>query len=109
MKKKLDDEGQEIEGLNIPMSVGSGRPCTDKAGELCTVYDIIVSPLVLAQTKEDATGKYRDFVCQLAIQSTEGKHKTPLDYRYKLPKGLKYIGEIQSQMIQDRYSCNLRI
>lgn len=103
MKKRLDESGQEVEGLNIPMSVGPGRPCTDKAGEMCVVFDIIVSPSVLSQAKEDATGKYRDFVCQLAIQSAENKHKMPLDYRYKLPKGLKYIGQVQSQMIQDRW------
>jgi hypothetical protein len=49
MKKKLNDEGEEVEGLNIPMSVGPGRPCADKAGVESIVYDVIVSPVVLAQ------------------------------------------------------------
>jgi PIH1 N-terminal domain len=79
------------------------RLCSDKAGALSTVYDIIVSPTVVKEAGTDKTGKYKDFVCQLSIQSIEGKVKSSLDYRYKLPKGAMYIGEMQSQMIQDRY------
>jgi len=102
LQKKLDDKGEEIEGLNIPTSVGTRRNSTDKSGNVCTVYDIIVNPAVIARAKEDTTGKYRDFLCQLAIQSVAGKHKEDLDTRYKLPKGLSYQGDIESQMIQDR-------
>ena len=30
MKKKLDDNGVEQEGMNIPLSLGEKRECTDK-------------------------------------------------------------------------------
>jgi hypothetical protein len=104
LKKKLDDSGQEIEGINIPMSVGPLRKHNDKSGKACNVYDIIVNPKVIDDVNEDKVGTYRDFVCQLAIQSLEQKYKITLDHRYKLPK-LKYFGDINnipSQNIQDR-------
>lgn len=38
---------RQVEGLNIPMSVGP--PCVDRdnAGEECIVYDVIINPKVL--------------------------------------------------------------
>ena len=103
MKKKLNDVGEEVEVLNIPMSVGPPHPCKDKSGIICTAYDVIVSPKVLGSSKDDSTGQYKDFVCKLGIQSVQQKLDESLDQRYKLPKGLIYMGdEIQSQMIQDR-------
>ena len=120
VKKKLDDKGEEIEGINIPMSVGANRKGNlfqyitqhaniimfvdkDKAGVECYVYDIIVNSAVLAECKEDKTGKHRDFICQLAIQSLEQKYNEDLDRRYTLPK-LKYMGTITSQHVRDRKS-----
>mmetsp|Transcript_24890 Transcript_24890/g.41478 ORF Transcript_24890/g.41478 Transcript_24890/m.41478 type:complete len:714 (-) Transcript_24890:90-2231(-) len=102
MKKKLNENGEEIEGMNIPMSVGAPRSDQDKKGEACIVYDIIVNPVVVKEATADKTGKYRDFICQLGMQYLEQKYKEDLDKRYKLPK-LKYMGpEIVSQYIQDR-------
>ena len=86
------------------MSVGPKRSNNDKVGKLCIVYDIIVNPKVINDVNEDKIGTYRDFVCQLALQSLEQKYKITLDHRYKLPK-LKYFGnvnDIPSQNIQDR-------
>jgi len=102
LKKKLDEQGKEIEGMNIPMSVGPIKHSTDKREKLCVVYDVIVNPKVTLEAKEDMTGSYRDFVCQLALQALEQKYNMNLDRKYKLPK-LKYQGkEVTSQYIQDR-------
>lgn len=101
MKKRLDENGEEIEGLNIPMSVGPRKDDTDKAGVPCMVFDIMVNPTVVRDAVEDNVGKNKDFLCQLAIQSLEQKYKLSLDRRYKLPK-LKVHGELQEQYIQDR-------
>lgn len=102
-KKKLDDTGNEVEGMNIPMSVGPLRNGKDKSDKDCIIIDIIMNPKVLEDVREDSVGTYRDFVCQLALQYLEQKYKKPLDRRYKLPK-LKYLGEVEKQYIQDRKS-----
>jgi len=106
LKKRLNDEGEPVEGMNIPMSVGAGRSGIDKKGEACKIFDIIVNPKVVEEANSDKTGKYRDFVCQLGIQCLENKYREELDKRYKLPK-LKYMythvgAEIESQYVQDR-------
>ena len=101
LKKKLDENGEEIEGMNIPMSVGPQRNGKDKSGKDCYIYDVIVNPEVVEEAIQDSTGKYRDFICQLAIQSIEQKYKKNFDKRYKLPK-LKYMGDVEAQYIQDR-------
>lgn len=104
MAKKLDAEGQEVEGLNVPMSVGTGRADADKKGQSCTVYDIVVHHSVLNDCTKDPTGKYREFICQLGIQSIEQKYSIQLDKRYKIPK-LAYMGaEIPAQYIKDKKS-----
>jgi hypothetical protein len=100
-KKKLNDEGEEIEGLNIPMSVGPARVDTDKKGVTCIVHDVIVNPLVIHEAEGDRTGKYRDFVCHLGISCLQQKFGYDLDDKYKLPK-TKYKGVVESQRIQDR-------
>lgn len=87
--------------MNIPMSVGPKRMSNDKTDTPCAVYDVIVNPKVVLDATTDKSGKQKDFLCQLAIQSLEQKYKLELDYRYKLPK-LKVFGELQQQYIQDR-------
>jgi hypothetical protein len=102
LKKKLDASGEEVEGMNIPLSVGPRRFDKDKSNVKCHVYDVIVNPTVITDVVEDITGKKRDFLCQLALQGLEQKYKEQLDKRYKLPK-LRYLGEkIATQLIQDR-------
>ena len=108
VKKRLDENGEEVEGMNIPMSVGAGRTGSDKSGSACLVYDIIVNQKVLDEAADDKSGKYRDFVCQLGMQCLEQKYSLQLDRRYKLPK-LKYQypnkdGEVDKQYIKDRKS-----
>lgn len=107
MKKKLDDNGEEVEGMNIPLSVGPMRKGVDKSDVPCCIYDIIVNPKVLEDIKTDETGRHKDFICQLALQSLRQKYNENLDTRYKLPKGLRYTHglaeeEVAIQYIQDR-------
>lgn len=57
--------------------------------------------VVLKDAKEDTTGRYRDFLCQLCLQSVEQKYSIELDKRYKLPK-LSYMGaQVERQFIRD--------
>lgn len=102
MKKKLNEKGEEVEGYNLPMSVGPERTCPDNKGIESIVVDMIVNPEVMVEIREDVTGKQRDFICQLAMQCVENKYKMELDKRYKLPNNLEYIGEVASQYVKDR-------
>ena len=74
VKKRLDAEGKEIEGMNVPVSVGPFRQCRDKAGKQALAIDCIVNPSVL---KKDASitafGGHRDFLCQFVMQCIEQK------------------------------------
>jgi hypothetical protein len=104
MKKRLDESGEEVEGMNIPMSVGSLHMEKDKKNVESDVYDIVVHPSVVQDIANDNTGKFREFLCQLGIQCLENKYKLQLDKRYKLPK-LVYMGDAENvpkQYIQDR-------
>lgn len=51
IKKQLDNEGKEVEGYNIPLSVGSEHKEKDKKGEFCSTYDIIFNPEVIEKSK----------------------------------------------------------
>ncbi len=98
-KTQLMEDGTEQEGINIPMSVGPPKTDKDKSGNPCLVFDMIVNPEVVTDSKEDKTGGFRHFLCEIAIQRIENKYKTELDRRYKLPK-MKYKGKPTSQRIR---------
>ena len=95
--KKLDKNGNEVEGINVPLSVGPVRVCCDKAGKPSEVVDCIVSPEVIEKTSSDGSGSYRDFICKFLIQCVERKFKNlaHLDKKYKLPH-LAYHGYTHS-------------
>lgn len=107
LKKKLDDEGKEVEGWNIPLGVGPPRACTDHKGAPALVYDCVVNPKVVEDAEADETGADKDFLVQLAVQYVESKYKCALDRRYKLPK-LNYKSssssdpkEVATQRVRD--------
>ena len=90
--------------MNVPLSVGPECHDKDHAGIVCLVYDIIVNPKVIQDSAVDETGRYRDFLCHLSIQSVEQKYPKNglLDKQYKLPK-LTYMGAVvRSQHIRDK-------
>ena len=111
-KKKLDENGKEVEGLNLPLAMGSIRKCRDKNGSLCIAVDAIVHPSVKDDLDEDETGSKRDFVCQVLLQCFDQKHKefAPLDRKYKLPR-LKYFGyiDVSSGQIVRKLSENAEV
>lgn len=98
-KKKLDNEGNEVEGLNLPLSVGPIRTSLDRAGNVCLVVDAVVHPSVKADIIDDRSGSHRDFICLLLIQCVEQKYSEkngPLDRKYKLPC-LNYFGYVDKE------------
>ena len=44
-------EGEEVEGLNVPLSVGPPRACDDAKGVKAIVYDCVVHPSVIDEAK----------------------------------------------------------
>ena len=97
-KTKLDENGREVSGMNIPISVGPVRQCTDKKGKIAIAIDCIVHPEVIQRIHSDKTGYNRDFVCQLVIEYVQSKYNSigKLEQRYKLPK-IKYHAYINSE------------
>lgn len=73
VKTKLDADGKEQQGTNIPLSLGPPRPGKDRAGKPCVLYDVIVHPTVVQDTKDDPTGTFRHFLCELVLNYVENK------------------------------------
>ena len=88
-QKKLDDEGKEVEGVNIPLSIGAPRLQTDKSGGRCVAVDCIINPTVLAEAIKDTTGAER--ICLPAASITPSRSTNVAEQQYKLPK-LRYKG-----------------
>ena len=95
---RLDDKGEAVKGLSVPVAVSSCRR-GGKGGSRSLTFDCVVNQAVVDQINSDGTGGYRDFVCQLVMQYVEQKSGKPveegglgegsqlsLDRRYKLPK-----------------------
>ncbi len=97
-KKKLDDNGNSVEGLNVPLSMSPIRICKDKANTPCLVVDAIVHPSVKGDMEKDQTGAHRDMLCMIIIQCFDQKYPecAPLDPKYKLPR-LSYFGYVDSK------------
>ncbi|KAJ8613913.1 hypothetical protein CTAYLR_009580 [Chrysophaeum taylorii] len=91
--KQLDDGGEEVEGVSVPVSIGPERLDTDNKGDACVVVDCVVNPSILVPDQ-------RDFLCQLAISYVEKKYDLVLDRKFKLPR-LAYKGGPCEQWIRD--------
>ena len=97
-KTRLDDEGKEVSGMNIPISVGPVRPCKDKKGQSSVAVDCIVNPKVIDDIKLDSGGSFRDFVCQMMLSYVESKYSNKfasVSRQYGLPK-MKYHAYVHS-------------
>ncbi|KAF0717907.1 Aste57867_2022 [Aphanomyces stellatus] len=90
-KKKLDENGDEQEGIHVPLSLGPPHEVVDHAEKTCLAIDIAVNPGVLDDCNNDMT--FRNFVCELAIEYIQEKYKFRCDPQYKLPK-LTYRGSL---------------
>lgn len=95
-KAKLDVNGNEIFGLNVPVAVGETRVCSDRRNRSSLAVDCIVSPDVVAKIERDMSGSFRDFICQLVIQYVETKCSISLCKKYRLPN-LKYEAYVDNR------------
>jgi hypothetical protein len=95
IKHKLDDDGKEVEGWNVPLSMGPIRKCLDKANNTCSVVDAVIHPSVQDDIHLDTSASHRNFICQILMQCFDQKYKelSPLDRKYSLPN-TKYIGYV---------------
>ncbi len=100
LKKRLDKEGNEIEGISMPLSIGPPREVVDKSGKPCIAYDAVCSPIVLEEANTDKTGAQRDELCQLILNRIEVKYAEALNPQYKLPRA-SYIGTVVPQRVRD--------
>ncbi|CAI5703896.1 unnamed protein product [Peronospora effusa] len=90
---KLNDEGNEQEGIQVPLSLSAPREVKDKMGASSLAFDVAVNTKVVENCHADKTGAFRNFVCELAIKHIDQKYKIKLNDRYKLPR-LTYLGEL---------------
>ncbi len=100
LKKRLDEEGNEMEGVSMPLSIGPPREVVDKSGKPCTAYDTVCNPIVLEEANTDKTGAQRNDLCQLILNRIEVKYAEALNPQYKLPRA-SYIGTVVPQRVRD--------
>eukprot|EP00986_Skeletonema_menzelii_P005529 scaffold2043_cov149-Skeletonema_menzelii.AAC.15 len=99
-RKTLDENGEEIEGWRLPMSMGDLRPFYDKRGNACIAADSIVNPKIVQEMRADPS--HFHFVCDLIIQCAERKFQHTrfagkgLERSFKLPK-MKYAAYVDEK------------
>ncbi|DBB11318.1 TPA: hypothetical protein ACH3X3_006746 [Trebouxia sp. C0006] len=81
---------QNVEALNLPLSLGETKHENDKQGEPCTVYDVVFNDEALKQAK--AFRQFKVFIISLSMGWIQQQKKTTLDPKYKLPK-MPYKGD----------------
>jgi hypothetical protein len=96
----LNDEKEEVEGLNIPISIDKCIE-TEIRSKPCLIFDIVVHPIIIDDCESDLSGKYRDFICKLAIEGVKKKFNYILNLKYKVLND-KYVGNLRSQRIRDK-------
>ena len=62
----------QVEGLSVPVAVSSVRR-GGKGGSDSITFDCVVNEFVITEIGKDASGGYRDFICQLVMQYVEQK------------------------------------
>lgn len=99
-RKTLDENGKEIEGWRLPMSMGDLRPFVDKGGNACIAADCILNPRIVQDMRADPS--HFHFVCDLIIQCAERKFQhtrfggRALERSFKLPK-MKYAAYVDEK------------
>lgn len=75
-RKQLDSDGKEQEGVHVPLSLGAPHQVMDKSGNTAMAFDVAVNTQVIEDCKNDKTGSFRNFVCELAIEYIDQKVDT---------------------------------
>lgn len=97
-KSLPDSEGQQA--VRIPISVGERYEETDKSGEPCDCFDLIISSKSVTEADKDV--EFKNMVCQIALSALGQKYKLEPDEKFTLPK-LKYKSttcQIRAQRIR---------
>eukprot|EP00984_Skeletonema_dohrnii_P023728 scaffold12816_cov126-Skeletonema_dohrnii-CCMP3373.AAC.7 len=100
-RKTLDENGKQIDGWRLPMSMGDLRPFYDKGGNACIAADCIMNPKIVADMRADPNNHFH-FVCDLIIQCAERKFQhsrfggRALGRSFKLPK-MKYAAYVDER------------
>ena len=99
-RKTPDENGKQIDGWRLPMSMGDLRPFYDKGGNACIAADCIMNPKIVADMRVDPSHSH--FVCDLIIQCAERKFQhthfggRALERSFKLPK-MKYAAYVDER------------
>ncbi len=99
-RKTLDENGKQIEGWRLPMSMGDLRPFVDKGGNASIAADCILNPKIVQDMRADPS--HFHFVCDLIIQCAERKFQhtrfggRTLERSFKLPK-MKYAAYVDEK------------
>lgn len=57
----------------MPLSLGAPHEVTDKSGNTALAFDVAVNTQVVDDCRQDPTGAFRNFVCELAIEYIDQK------------------------------------
>lgn len=91
---KLDERGEAVRGMHVPVSVGALKKEVDRTGAPCEVVDVIVHPGVADDCERDGSGGMKHFAVDLAVGYVERKYGLSLSPQYKLPTlAGKYMGQ----------------
>lgn len=62
-----------MQGIHVPLSLGAPHEVTDKKGQRSLAFDVAVNTKVVEDCKQDKTGAFRNFVCELALEYIDQK------------------------------------
>ena len=80
------------------MSLSPGKTDTDKSGNICNVYDVIVNTNTLQRSEQDR--EFRRFVCAIAIQYIHSKSEPHMNADEFTNLNFKVKGKLSVQRIK---------
>jgi hypothetical protein len=79
------------------LSLGAPHEVIDKSGKKCLAFDVAVNTQVIEDCKQDKTGAFRNFVCELAIQYIDQKVCFDVSIMVKL-HGMNSLSIVQNSI-----------
>ena len=95
--KRLNEQGEEVEGLSVPVAVGIGRR-GGKGGKDSVTFDCVVNEAVMEEIAKDEQGGYRDFIVQLVMQYVENKSEKKVEEGGEKERGKRQATERTHQL-----------